>query len=83
MHDLRFPVVVVAVAADAYIVSLPTLCDLEESVLRVAEMKGGRKNLQWAVEEREVTLQDGQSIVQAVSHRGSNLVEVVIILASS
>ncbi|XP_030534388.1 probable RNA-binding protein EIF1AD isoform X2 [Rhodamnia argentea] len=40
-------------------------------------MKGGRKNLQWAAKEREVTLQDGQSIVQAVSHRGSNLVEVM------
>lgn len=40
-------------------------------------MKGGRKNLQWAAEEREVTLTDGQSIAQAVSHRGSNLVEVM------
>ncbi|OWM87939.1 hypothetical protein CDL15_Pgr000356 [Punica granatum] len=39
-------------------------------------MKAGRKNLQRATKEQDVTLQDGESIVQVVSLRGSNLVEV-------
>lgn len=41
-------------------------------------MKGGRKNLKRAVEEQSLTLQDGQSIMQVVSLRGSNLIEVFI-----
>ncbi|XP_057459018.1 uncharacterized protein LOC130749661 [Lotus japonicus] len=40
-------------------------------------MKGGRKNLKRATEEKHVTLQDGQSITQVVSLRGSNLIEVM------
>lgn len=41
-------------------------------------MKGGRKNLKRAAEEQSLTLQDGQSITQVVSLRGSNLIEVFI-----
>lgn len=41
-------------------------------------MKGGRKNLKRAAEEQSLTLQDGQSIMQVVSLRGSNLIEVFI-----
>ncbi|XP_004502816.1 uncharacterized protein [Cicer arietinum] len=40
-------------------------------------MGGGRKNLKRASEEKHVTLQDGQSIMQVVSLRGSNLIEVM------
>ncbi|MED6150769.1 hypothetical protein PIB30_075718 [Stylosanthes scabra] len=40
-------------------------------------MRGGRKNLKRATEEQHVTLQDGQSIMQVVSLRGSNLIEVM------
>ncbi|KAJ4825656.1 hypothetical protein Tsubulata_038886 [Turnera subulata] len=40
-------------------------------------MKSGRKNLKRAVEERSLTLQDGESIMKVVSLRGSNLIEVV------
>ncbi|KAI4306974.1 hypothetical protein L6164_030209 [Bauhinia variegata] len=40
-------------------------------------MKGGRKNLKRATEEQHVTLQVGQSIMQVVSLRGSNLIEVM------
>ncbi|TKY73959.1 RNA-binding protein EIF1AD [Spatholobus suberectus] len=40
-------------------------------------MGGGRKNLKRAKEEKHVTLQDGQSIMQVVSLRGSNLIEVM------
>ncbi|KAL1367892.1 hypothetical protein HN51_021997 [Arachis hypogaea] len=40
-------------------------------------MRGGRKNLKRATEERYITLQDGQSIMQVVSLRGSNLIEVM------
>ncbi|XP_027339215.1 probable RNA-binding protein EIF1AD [Abrus precatorius] len=40
-------------------------------------MRGGRKNLKRATEEKHVTLQDGQSIMQVVSLRGSNLIEVM------
>ncbi|BAT78993.1 hypothetical protein LR48_Vigan04g122400 [Vigna angularis] len=39
-------------------------------------MRGGRKNLKRATEEKHVTLQDGQSIMQVVSLRGSNIIEV-------
>lgn len=39
-------------------------------------MGGGRKNLKRAVEEESVTLQQGQSIMQVVDLRGSNLIEV-------
>lgn len=39
-------------------------------------MKGGRKNLKRAAGEETFTLQQGQSIVQVVSLRGSNLIEV-------
>ncbi|KAL6279729.1 hypothetical protein ACE6H2_016610 [Prunus campanulata] len=41
-------------------------------------MKGGRKNLKRAVEEESLTLKDGHSIMQVVSLRGSNLIEVGI-----
>ena len=40
-------------------------------------MKGGRKNLKRAVEEQSLTLSDGHSIMQVVSLRGSNLIEVI------
>ncbi|KMT10699.1 hypothetical protein BVRB_5g118090 isoform A [Beta vulgaris subsp. vulgaris] len=40
-------------------------------------MGGGRKNLKRAVEEDTLTLQQGQSIMQVVSLRGSNLIEIV------
>ncbi|KAA8533881.1 hypothetical protein F0562_031398 [Nyssa sinensis] len=40
-------------------------------------MKGGRKNLKRAAEEETSTLQQGQSIMQVVSLRGSNLIEVM------
>jgi len=40
-------------------------------------MKGGRKNLKRAVKEETLTLQQGQSIMQVVSLRGSNLIEVI------
>ncbi|XP_058786632.1 uncharacterized protein LOC131661198 [Vicia villosa] len=40
-------------------------------------MKGGRKNLKRASEEKHVTLGDGQCIMQVVSLRGSNLIEVM------
>lgn len=46
--------------------------------IREKPMKGGRKNLKRAVEEQSLTLQDGQSIMQVVSLRGSNLIEVFI-----
>ncbi|KAM0023661.1 putative translation initiation factor 1A (eIF-1A), RNA-binding domain, S1, IF1 type [Helianthus debilis subsp. tardiflorus] len=39
-------------------------------------MKGGRKNLKRAVNDETLTLQPGQSIMQVVSLRGSNLIEV-------
>ncbi|KAL6191949.1 hypothetical protein ACLB2K_038338 [Fragaria x ananassa] len=40
-------------------------------------MKGGRKNLKRAVEEQSLTLNDGHSIMQVVTLRGSNLIEVM------
>ncbi|CAI8607105.1 unnamed protein product [Vicia faba] len=40
-------------------------------------MKGGRKNLKRASEEKHVTLGDGQCIMQVASLRGSNLIEVM------
>ncbi|KAF5186859.1 Translation initiation factor 1A (eIF-1A) [Thalictrum thalictroides] len=40
-------------------------------------MKGGRKNLKRVVEEETFTLQEGQCIMQVVSLRGSNLIEVM------
>ncbi|KAK7353507.1 hypothetical protein VNO80_18956 [Phaseolus coccineus] len=40
-------------------------------------MRGGRKNLKRATEEKHVTLQEGQSIMQVVSLRGSNIIEVM------
>ncbi|KAM5556897.1 putative RNA-binding protein EIF1AD [Rosa sericea] len=40
-------------------------------------MKGGRKNLKRAVEEQSLTLSDGHSIMQVLSLRGSNLIEVM------
>uniref|UniRef100_A0A453JDJ1 Uncharacterized protein n=1 Tax=Aegilops tauschii subsp. strangulata TaxID=200361 RepID=A0A453JDJ1_AEGTS len=40
-------------------------------------MKGGRKNLRRACEEgTAVTLAEGESIMQVVTLRGSNLIEV-------
>ncbi|XP_022942753.1 probable RNA-binding protein EIF1AD [Cucurbita moschata] len=40
-------------------------------------MKGGRKNLQRASNQHIVGLEDGHSIMQVVSIRGSNLIEVM------
>ncbi|KAJ7965164.1 Nucleic acid-binding, OB-fold [Quillaja saponaria] len=40
-------------------------------------MKGGRKNLKRATETEHVSLQEGQTIMQVVSLRGSNLIEVM------
>ncbi|KAK3206329.1 hypothetical protein Dsin_020375 [Dipteronia sinensis] len=40
-------------------------------------MKRGRKNLKRAAEEQSLTVQDGQSVMQVVSLRGSNLIEVI------
>ncbi|KAJ0984429.1 hypothetical protein J5N97_002785 [Dioscorea zingiberensis] len=40
-------------------------------------MKAGRKNLKKAVEEGGLSLQQDQSIMQVVSLRGSNLIEVM------
>ncbi|KAG6718847.1 hypothetical protein I3842_04G174100 [Carya illinoinensis] len=40
-------------------------------------MKGGRKNLKRAAEEEKFNLQDGQTIMQVLSLRGSNLIEVM------
>ncbi|OVA17307.1 Translation initiation factor 1A (eIF-1A) [Macleaya cordata] len=40
-------------------------------------MKGGRKNLKRAAEEEALNLQEGQSVMQVVSLRGSNLIEVL------
>lgn len=45
-------------------------------------MRGGRKNLKRAVEEEMVTLQQGQSIMQVVDLRGSNLTEVHLLFLS-
>ncbi|KAL4584364.1 hypothetical protein LXL04_008964 [Taraxacum kok-saghyz] len=39
--------------------------------------KGGRKNLKRAVNDETLTLQPGQSIMQVVSLRGNNLIEIV------
>ncbi|KAK2642717.1 hypothetical protein Ddye_024480 [Dipteronia dyeriana] len=40
-------------------------------------MKRGRKNLKRAAGEQSLTVQDGQSVMQVVSLRGSNLIEVM------
>lgn len=40
------------------------------------DMKGGRKNLKRAAEEDSLNLRDGQGIMQVLSLRGSNLIEV-------
>ncbi|KAK3206903.1 hypothetical protein Dsin_020949 [Dipteronia sinensis] len=40
-------------------------------------MKRGRKNLKRAAEEQSLTVQDGQSVMQVVSLRGSNLIQVM------
>ncbi|KAI9157833.1 hypothetical protein LWI28_028793 [Acer negundo] len=40
-------------------------------------MKGGRKNLKRSAKEQSLTVQDGQSVMQVVSLRGSNLIEVM------
>ncbi|XP_022146732.1 probable RNA-binding protein EIF1AD [Momordica charantia] len=40
-------------------------------------MKGGRKNLQRASEQHIISLEDGHGIMQVVSIRGSNLIEVM------
>ncbi|KAL6571768.1 hypothetical protein OROHE_002637 [Orobanche hederae] len=40
-------------------------------------MKGGRKNLKRAVGDENFTLSDGHSIMQVVSLRGSNVIEVM------
>ncbi|KHN25797.1 probable RNA-binding protein EIF1AD [Glycine soja] len=40
-------------------------------------MRGGRKNLKRATEEKHITLQDGQGIMQVVSLRGANIIEVM------
>ncbi|KAK9669518.1 hypothetical protein RND81_13G136500 [Saponaria officinalis] len=40
-------------------------------------MGGGRKNLKRGVEDNNVIVQQGQSIMQVLSLRGSNLIEVI------
>ncbi|KAI3831165.1 hypothetical protein MKW92_047303 [Papaver armeniacum] len=40
-------------------------------------MKGGRKNLKRAAEEQGLTLKEGQRVMQVVSLRGSNSIEVL------
>ncbi|KAL5711468.1 hypothetical protein ACHQM5_021920 [Ranunculus cassubicifolius] len=40
-------------------------------------MTGGRKNLKIAAEQKEIFVQEGQSIMQVVSLRGSNVIEVM------
>ncbi|XP_010931384.1 uncharacterized protein [Elaeis guineensis] len=40
-------------------------------------MRSGRKNLRRATEEEGLSLQEGQSIMQVVSLRGSNVIEVM------
>ncbi|KAF6143021.1 hypothetical protein GIB67_041089 [Kingdonia uniflora] len=40
-------------------------------------MKGGRKNLKRASKEDALNLEEGQSIMQVVSLRGSNIIEVM------
>ncbi|KAL5538489.1 hypothetical protein UlMin_044403 [Ulmus minor] len=40
-------------------------------------MKGGRKNLKRAAEEESWTLEDGHTVMQVLSLRGSNLIEVM------
>lgn len=49
----------------------------------VQVMKGGRKNLKRAVGEETLNLQEGQSVMQVLSLRGSNIIEVWIFLNSS
>lgn len=44
--------------------------------LKVAMKGGGRKNLKRAIEEDNFTLEQGQSIMQVVDLRGSNLIQV-------
>ena len=46
-------------------------------------MKGGRKNLKRAAEEDKFSLQDGHTIMQVVSLRGSNLIEVGSLFSTS
>ncbi|KAG9454839.1 hypothetical protein H6P81_007743 [Aristolochia fimbriata] len=46
-------------------------------ILPILAMKGGRKNLKRAVKDDGLVLQVGQSIMQVVSLRGSNLIEVL------
>ncbi|XWS74479.1 hypothetical protein CRYUN_Cryun01aG0001500 [Craigia yunnanensis] len=40
-------------------------------------MKGGRKNLKRAAKDQNLSLQHGQSIMQVLSLRGSNLIEIM------
>ncbi|XP_068663551.1 uncharacterized protein [Aristolochia californica] len=40
-------------------------------------MKGGRKNLKRAIKDDGLILQEGQSFMQVISLRGSNLIEVM------
>lgn len=42
-------------------------------------MKAGRKNLKRAVEEESLNLEDGHTIMQVLSLRGSNLIEVLAV----
>ncbi|CAJ2641739.1 unnamed protein product [Trifolium pratense] len=58
--------------------SFVIVINLSNKKLRICvAMGGGRKNLKRATEEKHVTLQDGQCIMQVVSLRGSNLIEVM------
>ncbi|KAG9444691.1 hypothetical protein H6P81_016031 [Aristolochia fimbriata] len=47
------------------------------SLDKILAMRGGRKNLKRAVKEDDLALQEGQTIMQVVSLRGSNLIEVM------
>lgn len=46
-------------------------------------MTGGRKNLKRAAKEKTAILQQGQSIMQVVDLRGSNLIEVALLFQCS
>lgn len=43
-------------------------------------MKAGRKNLKRATDEESLTLDEGHNIMQVLSLRGSNLIEVLSLL---
>lgn len=52
------------------------MLEVFSSKSKKGDMKGGRKNLKRAAEEDSLNLRDGQGIMQVISLRGSNLIEV-------